>query len=188
MKLITRTFMIYFLGIILVSCAKAIESTPSSEIIPTTTKLGPTSVPTPFSMGTYLLTRLPSCDGIQILEKPIVFDWPNIQERLQELSGAFWGYYSCNGPQAQVAAFYRAKMPKPPYNMNETNWVVRVEGTVGVYYNDASKTWIYLWVVAQPNNPQKSYVIVADTTDPVSGECRLERPNFYNDIAAGELE
>jgi len=63
-----------------------------------------------------------------------------------------------------------------------------VEGTVGVYYNDASKTWIYLWVVAQPNNPQKSYVIVADTTDPVSGECRLERPNFYNDIAAGELE
>jgi len=179
-------------GLSLAACAPADEPPPATAAsmapAPALTESLPTSATAPDSTGADLLKNLPKCAGIEVLAAPVAFDWPNIQERLQELSGGLWGYYSCDGPQAQVAAFYREQMPRPPTNMPETNWVARAEGTVGVYYNGSSLTWIYLWVVAQPGNPQKSYVIVAETADPVSGECRLERPEWRSEMAAGEWE
>jgi hypothetical protein len=123
-----------------------------------------------------MLERLPKCGRIQVLDTPVKFDWPNIDERLQELADALWGYYSCPGSQKDIAAFYRQQMPKPPINMYETNWVERAEGSVGVYYNGVS--WIYLWVVPQPDNLNSSFVIVAQSYNPVSGNCWLELPQI----------
>ncbi len=127
------------------------------------------------SLGEAMLQKLPKCDGIQVLDNPVKFDWPNIDERLQELSDAQWGYYSCPAPREEIATFYRERMPKPPINMIETNWVERTEGSVGVYYNGSTTVWTYLWVVPQPEDAQKSYVIVAQALEPVQGECRLEQ-------------
>jgi hypothetical protein len=175
----------------MVACSNAPQPTVTATIPainPATTESAPTPISTPLSVGASLLTRLPRCDGIQILEKPFLFNWPNIEERIKELEGALWGYYSCDRAQVEVAAFYREQMPKPPYNMDETNWVERPEGTVGVYYNSGFIAWIYLWVVPQPDNAQKSYVIVVQSNDPVSGNCRLDRPMFNNEIAAGEKQ
>jgi hypothetical protein len=147
-----------------------------------------TPEPTPLSLGAAMLEKLPKCDGIQVLDQPIKFDWPNIDERLQELADAQWGYYSCPQPQPIVAAFYREQMPKPPVNMYETNWVERTEGSVGVYYNGSSTIWTYLWVISQPRGAQKSYVIVAQSLDPVQGECKLDLPLFISDIVEWEIQ
>ena len=111
-------------------------------------------------MSESLLLRIPKCDGIEIQEKPIIFSWPNIETRIKELGDALWGYYACDQPQAYVLAFYRAHMSEPPYNNQESNWVERAEGSVGIYYNSAN-AWLYIWIVPQPDNPQKTYVIVA---------------------------
>ncbi len=74
-----------------------------------------------------------------------------------------------------MAALYREQMPKPPYNLNETNWVDQPEGALGVYYEPVSGTWIYLWVVPQTEDTQTSYVIVAKSgSKPFdAGECLL---------------
>jgi hypothetical protein len=178
---IIRSVLFYFcLNLGLVACSNDPQLTQPSATIPArnpaTTESTPTLVPTPLSVGASLLRRLPKCEGIQVLEEPIKFIWPNIEERLIELEGTLWGYYSCEGLQVEVAAFYREQMPKPPYNMDETNWVKRSEGTVGVYYNAGSIAWIYLWVVPQPDNTLKSYVIVAQTNNSVDFQCRLDQP------------
>jgi hypothetical protein len=160
------------------------QAEPSATISPdinsetTQTSLAPEA--TPLSLGASMLQKLPKCDGIQVLDNPVKFDWPNIDERLQELSDAQWGYYSCPAPREVVASFYRERMPKPPTNMIETNWVERQEGSVGVYYNGSTTIWTYLWVVPQPEDSQKSFVIVAQALEPVQGECRLDQPFFIS--------
>jgi hypothetical protein len=111
-------------------------------------------------MSESLLLRIPKCDGIEVQEKPIIFSWPDIETRVKELGDALWGYYGCDQPQAAVVAFYRAHMSEPPYNNQETNWVERAEGSVGIYYNSAN-AWLYIWIVPQPDDPQKTYVILA---------------------------
>jgi hypothetical protein len=65
-------------------------------------------------------------------------------------------------------------MPKPPFNQIETNWVERTEGSVGVYYNGSTTIWTYLWVIPKHEDAQKSYVIVAESLEPVQGECRFD--------------
>lgn len=189
MRLIRCVFMFCCLYLSTVSCSNVTQPTLSSATIPAinpaTTETAPTPVPTPLSAGASLLKTLPKCEGIQILEEPVKFAWPNIEERIKELEGALWGYYSCEGPQVDVAAFYRVQMPKPPFRMYETNWVIRSEGIVGVYYNGAS--WTYLWVVPHPGNAQKSYVIVAQSLDPLGEECRLDQPLFNRIIAASDI-
>ena len=192
MKFIRCVFLACSVCLVLVACSNTTESTESSVTIPPAinpeaAQTSQTPEATPLSLGASLLKSLPKCDGIQVLDEPMKFDWPNIDERLQELEGALWGYYSCPGPQVEVAAFYRSQMPKPPNNMDETNWVERAEGSVGVYYNGAS-TWIYLWVVPQPEDAQKSYVIVAESLDPVQGQCMLDQPFFISDSNGWETQ
>ena len=63
-------------------------------------------------------------------------------------------------PQGAATAFYRAQLPEAPYDYLETNWVDRAEGSVGVYYVSAG-TWLYIWMIPRPDDPQRSYVIVA---------------------------
>ena len=146
------------------ACTSAPQQvTPISSAPITTLKADISSTATvanSMAMSESLQLRIPKCDGIEVQEKPIIFSWPNIETRIEELGDALWGYYSCDQPQADVVAFYRAHMPEPPYNNQETNWVERAEGSVGVYYNSAN-AWLYIWIVPQPNDPQKTYVIVA---------------------------
>jgi hypothetical protein len=118
-----------------------------------------------------LLAQIPRCDGIRVVHQVITFAWPNIEKRIKQLKGADWGYYACPQSPAQVGKFYRERLPKPPYNQGETNWLVRREGTVGVYYSYATQQWLYVWIVPQPGT-QATYVVVAQS----SGEyvqCRL---------------
>lgn len=133
-------------------------SAPAST--PTSDFSSPTAVPNSMALSESLLLRIPKCDGIEVQEKPIIFSWPNIETRIEELGEALWGYYGCEQSQAEVVAFYRAHMSEPPYNNQETNWVERSEGSVGIYYNSAN-AWLYIWIVPQPDDPEKSYVIVA---------------------------
>ncbi len=147
-------------------------ATPATSSAPTVASpIAATAVPTPMSTADYILSAIPRCEGIQVRDKPVEFAWPNIEQRMKELEKSYWGYYSCPQSPATVSAFYREQMPRPPYNKDETNWVDRPEGTLGVYYNDASQIWIYMWVVPQPADASSSYVIVALTSlkafDPV---------------------
>src|SRR5574342_685216 len=136
---------------------------------PATHEITPTPVSTPLSAGERLLSRLPKCEGIQILENPIIFDWPNIERHKKDYEEALWGYFGCEQPQVDVAAFYRAQMPKPPSNAYEMNWVEIPEGTVGVFYDGL--LWTIVWIVPRDGNMQKTYVIIAQTSYPVGDVC-----------------
>ncbi len=187
MRLIRCVCLFCGLCLVMAACSSSPNLTTPATILPTatessTTQNSQTPEPTPLSLSTALLEKLPRCDGIQILDTPVEFDWPNIDERLQELSDAQWGYYICPGQKEDIATFYRERMPKPPYNQIETNWVERTEGSVGVYYNGSTTIWTYLWVIPIANDAQKSYVIVAESLEPVQGECRLDRPLFTSDL------
>jgi hypothetical protein len=169
----------------MVACSNNTQSAEPTVTIPpaidgSSSQTSQTLEASDLSLSASLLQKLPKCDGIQVLDNPIKFDWPNIDERLQELTDAQWGYYSCPGPGEEVATYYRERMPKPPFNQIETNWVERTEGSVGVYYNGSTTIWTYLWVVPQSQDTQQSYVIVAESLEPVQGECRLDQPLFDN--------
>ncbi len=100
---------------------------------------------------------LPKCEGVKVLDGPVQFAWPHVEQRLKELEGSYWGYYACPLAPATASALYREQMPQPPYNKTETNWVSRPEGTLGVYYSEGAN----MWIVPQANNPQATYLIVA---------------------------
>ncbi len=99
---------------------------------------------------------------MQRLEGPVKFTWPNLEARLQDFVRPWWSYFSCDEPPAQVAALYRQQLPKSPYNMEETNWLERPEGTLGIYFSQTGE-WDYVWIVPQPGDPKKTYIIVAET-------------------------
>jgi hypothetical protein len=129
------------------------------------------TTPMPTLEASFNQFKIPSCKGIEVQSQPLKFAWPNIEQRIKELEGASWGYYRCPQPQKEAAAFYRALMPKPPYNMVETNWVERAEGSVGVYFNAALNGWSYLWIVPVPGDDQSSYVIISQSDSPLPGGC-----------------
>ncbi len=134
------------------AAALSTASSESSQVAPS---------PTAGSTGAYLLSLIPQCEGAQVLDKGVTFAWPQVEQRLKELEGSYWGYYSCPQARAEVSAFYRDKMTRPPYNRTETNWVERSEGTLGVYYSEGAQLWIYMWIVPQTPEGSSAYVIVA---------------------------
>ncbi len=97
-----------------------------------------------------------------MLAGPVKFDWPDLAQHQQDFSRSQWTYISCDQPAAQVAALYRQQLPRPPYSMDETNWLDRPEGALGVYFAQTG-AWEYIWFVPQPEDAQKSYVIVSET-------------------------
>jgi hypothetical protein len=145
------------------------ESTPTADIsLSVTSTPHPTAAPDYKAMGESLLANIPQCSGMEILEEPIVFSWPDISTRIQELGEAQWGYYSCDQPQVDASGFYKNQLTDSPYDYLETNWIERKEGTVGVYFVSSS-TWMYIWVVPQPGDPKRSFVIVALSSEAI--EC-----------------
>jgi hypothetical protein len=145
------------------------DSTPTADFsLSVTSTPHPTAGPDFKAMGESLLASIPQCSGMEVLEKPIVFSWPDISTRIQELGEAQWGYYSCDLLQADASGFYKKQLTDSPFNYLETNWIDRKEGTVGVYFVSSS-TWMYVWVVPQPGDPGRSFVIVALSSEAI--EC-----------------
>jgi hypothetical protein len=93
-----------------------------------------------------LLTQLPHCNGLRRVPE-FRFEWQNYEKRMKQLKGSEFLYFTCQQLPATASDFYRSKLNKPPYNLGEVNWVARREGTLGIYYDYATKTWTYLWVV-----------------------------------------
>lgn len=180
-------FLFYCLSLGLVACSNSSRLPHPAATVPVTNpganEISPTPVSTPLSTGEKLLLRLPKCEGIQILKHPILFDWPNIERHKKEYAEALWGYFSCEQPQVDVAAFYRVQMPKAPANAYEMNWVEIPEGTVGVYYDGL--LWTIVWIVPREGNMQKTYVIIAQTSYPVDEVCRMDQYMSNQYLAAG---
>jgi len=122
-----------------------------------------------------ILTLIPRCDNLKPLREAVVFPWTNFSKRVKELSKAEWGYFVCPQPAPIVSSFYHDRMRKPPYAQGETNWIVRREGTLGVYYSYATSSWLYLWVVPKPGDDKMSYVVAAKSTGTLIN-CRLRAP------------
>lgn len=162
----SRHSLLFGLLCLCTACAATDQSEPTSAPMPApsptqTTSSAPAAVSTPLSVDEYILSVIPQFEGIQSLDQPIQFAWPNVKRRIKELEGSDWGYFRCAQPPAVVSAFYQEHMPEAPYNMREANRVERPEGTLGIYYHSAYDIWVYLWIVPQPTDPQSSYVIVA---------------------------
>lgn len=99
---------------------------------------------------------------MQLLTDPVQFDWPNLEEHKQDFFRSTWTYYSCDEAAPHVASLYQQDLPQPPYGMQETNWLERTEGTLGVYFSQTG-AWDYIWFIPQRDDVQKSYVIIAET-------------------------
>jgi len=124
-----------------------------------------------------LLKLIPQCDNMKPMRDPIAIGWTNFAKRVRQLERAEWGYFVCPQAAGTVAEFYRARLNRPPYNLGETNWVTRrYEGTLGIYYNYATRQWLYLWVVPKPGDERSAYVVVAKSTG-MAFHCRLRRPS-----------
>jgi len=171
---LTKFLMVFFCICLVTACTSAPQPasaiTPTLAVTPTARLFTPTAgapvaaaTPNYQANGESLLSSIPQCTGLEVQESPIAFSWPNIEQ----ITDATWGYYSCDQSQAAVAAFYKAQLPEAPYDYLETNWVERGDGTVGVYYVLAG-TWMYIWMIPQPGDPQRSYVIVAISSQVVS--------------------
>jgi hypothetical protein len=165
------------LAILLGVCIACNNTTQSSISTPPTPTLLPKSIPsatsTPMTDAEYVLSQIPHCESIKMLDQPIKFSWPNVDQRIKDLQGSAWGYFSCAQAPSAVSAFYREQILKPPYNRQETNWIDRSEGTLGIYFQTGSQNWLYMWVVPQSNDKQKAYVIVAVTSsEAFEPECR----------------
>jgi hypothetical protein len=180
MKILKHAF-VFGLVCLCMACSGASQPAPTPLTAPSAS---PSATPDqaataiPPSQAEPAPSRVPSCANVQVLDQPITFVWPHIEKHIQELEGSEWSYFACAQPPQEVSAFYRQQMPKPPYNMQEANWVEIPEGTLGVYFHNGYQSWFYVWVVPQPDNPQASYVIVAVTNDSSfqGGECRLDNP------------
>lgn len=133
--------------------------------------------------SSWLLQMIPNCTGVKTLSQQLAFPWPNIDRRKRQLAGSNWGYFTCSQPADVVSRFYRDQITKAPYQMKEVSWVARREGTLGIFQNTYSYTWVYLWVVPQPGAPQNALLVVAQNFGgDAAFRCRMpSRPLFYND-------
>ncbi len=162
MKWVSRSLLILWLASLMAACSTAAPlssgATPLATPAPATalaasTLPASTKKPAP---------GFPHCNGMLLLSEPVQFDWPNLAEHKQDFSRSQWTYYSCDQSASKVASMYRQDLPRSPYSMDETNWLVLQEGTLGVYFSQTG-AWDYIWFVPQPDDTQKSYVIVAET-------------------------
>jgi hypothetical protein len=97
-----------------------------------------------------------------VVKDRVDFDWPNLDAHFQEFLGSIWSYYSCEQPQADVSSLYREQLLMPPFNLQEVNWFDREEGALGVYFSQKG-SWHYVWIVPQPDDSQRTYVIIAES-------------------------
>ncbi len=111
---------------------------------------------------------LPACTGMQKLNDPVEFDWPNLKASMEQFIASAWEYYSCEQPPAEVARLYREALPNAPYNLSEMNWLQRDQGTLGIYFSQAG-LWYYVWFLPQPGDARRSYLVLTESM--ASVEC-----------------
>jgi hypothetical protein len=136
----------------------------------------PTSTPEP--PVPYPISGIPHCPGLQDLGYVLEFDWPDIETALEKLEDYNWGYYSCLLSQPELKAFYREKMPKPPYLWQEVAWVEHGDSTGALFYHSVFRSWIYIWMLPQAGS-QNSHLVIAkgDPGMPQTWDCWLWHPN-----------
>lgn len=182
-----RLFFLVVTFFLCAACASSAE--PTTRLTPeplltfgTSTASPHVTNPAPRTVEDYLMSLFPPCGEIKFLDEPVVFDWPNIQQRLKELEDGDIGYFTCPQPPDEVYPFIETGIVKPPYNFTEINRVERPQGTLDLYYHSAMGTWLYVWVVPMPGDAQTSLVVVAesDASEFTPGECRLILPATKN--------
>ncbi len=155
-----------WLSSLMVGCSAGASASPSVAAPVATAAApamaSPVDAPTVIPGTKEAMPAFPQCTGMQKLSEPVNFDWPNLNEHRQEFFRSQWTYFICQEPASEVAASYRQHLPKPPYAMDETNWLERPEGSLGVFFSQKG-AWDYIWFIPQPENPQASYLIVAET-------------------------
>ncbi len=155
------------------------QQVPTFQQQATKTKASGTSsapVPDYKKMGQSLLANIPVCTGVQVLDSPVAFPWPNLASRMEEIGSALWGYFSCDQSQSETADYFKSNMTKPPFNYMEANWVLRTEGVVGVY-DVWEATWMYMFIVPFPGQEENTLVVVAVSSREV--ECYLRQSLHY---------
>ncbi len=165
MSFARRFWQAIWFSLVLAACSPATPaSAPPVPPAPSPTVAAISQVATPTAQLDKASTPVlfPVCKGMQKLKDPIEFDWPNLREHIDEFIGTAWEYYACEQPAAEVAQLYRQQLPLAPYNLEETNWLERQEGTLGIYFSQTG-AWNYVWFIPQPGDPQKSYVIVTES-------------------------
>ena len=167
MKLMIRILPTLWLCCVLAGCAGASPSTPApnpqaTSLLATSTLAATTSSPTTPPADKTDLPPFPPCTGLQALKDPVQLSWPNLNDQMEQFIGSEWQYYSCEQPPSEVAKAYRDQLTKAPYNLQETNWLERDEGTLGIYFAQ-SGLWYYMWFIAQSDNAHRSYIIVAES-------------------------
>ena len=166
LKCLFRVLMAVWSPVLIVACSASTAPIPSmpAPLASSTTEViasrAPTAAPAPVTKEA--MPPFPPCKGMQSLSDPVNFEWPNLNEHRQEFSRSQWTYFACEQPAPEVAASYRQQLPEPPYSLDETNWLERQEGTLGVYFSQKG-AWDYIWFIPRPNDPQKSYLIIAET-------------------------
>ena len=161
---------------LLACCTLAACSSPASPAAPAaaslpTEALAAPATPSPTSTPSARRTEMPpfpACKGMQKLDEPVVFDWPNLKASMEQFIASAWDYYSCDQPAAEVITLYHEPLGKAPYNLWEANWLEREQGTLGIYFSD-SGLWYYVWFLPQPDDPAKSYIVLAESM--ASVEC-----------------
>lgn len=162
-----------------VACQRQIDAPSNAFAISTATPaLGaPTFARTSESSVEYVIDRMPLCSGIEKLDAPLVFDWPDIEEALEKLKEYNWGYYRCALSQPALLAFHRQNMSKPPHLWREVNHAEHNGGIVVLYYQPFMVIWMYMWMLPNPDK-QTSYLVIArgDPGTPQTWECRRTIP------------
>jgi hypothetical protein len=150
----------------MVACAPSPTPTPTPPPpTPTPTRL-PTATPEP--VGDYVPSDIPRCEGAKSLGHALDFQWAGVDA----IGGGSWYYYHCDASPDDLAAVFRPKMTAAPYEWGEINWVVRPEGTLGVYFNTVQQIWGYLWFLPSDTPATGSYLVFAEVgTEPLELPC-----------------
>ena len=154
-------------GGLLAACSAAVSPSAPGATAPATVPTAapaaqrPPSTDTP-SGGKAEMPPFPRCAGMQRLDRPVEFDWPNLKASMEQFIASAWQYYSCDQPPAEVMELYRSSLAKPPYALWEANWLEREQGVLGIYFSEAG-LWYYIWYLPQPGDPQRSYIVVAES-------------------------
>ncbi len=141
---------------------------PTPTPLPSTPTRVPLPTATPEPMGDYVPSDIPRCEGVKMLDQALQFNWAGVDA----VGEGSWYYYHCNLKFDALADFYRPQMTKAPYEWGEINWVVRDEGTLGVYFHTVRQTWVYLWFLSKTPPEGGSYLVVAEVgTIPLDLPC-----------------
>ncbi len=144
--------------LILLCAIVACEAPPIPTPIPPPPTPTPRPTMTPQPTGPYVPPNIPRCEGVKALEHALDFQWAGVDA----IGEGDWYYYHCDLTPGDLADYSRPKMTAAPYDWGEINWVIRPEGTLGVYFHTVRQSWTYLWFLPTDLSSGGSYLVVAE--------------------------